>query len=155
MYSEQDVRDAVAAGAISAEAAEGLRTYVEGARVAPATDEETFRLLNSFNDIFVTIAAVLLLVAMGGIGRAIAPGAGWLLVAAAAWGMAEYFTKLRRMALPSIVLLLAFVGGVVAGPADLLNSMNLEQLGDRVAVLVFSGVFVLGAVAAWFHWRRF
>jgi hypothetical protein len=155
MYSEQDVRDAVAAGAISAEAAEGLRTYVEGARVAPATDEETFRLLNSFNDIFVTIAAVLLLVAMGGIGRAIAPGAGGLLVAAAAWGMAEYFTKLRRMALPSIVLLLAFVGGVVAGPADLLNSMNLEQLGDRVAVLVFSGVFVLGAVAAWFHWRRF
>jgi hypothetical protein len=155
MYSEQDVRDAVAAGAISAEAAEGLRTYVEGARVAPATDEETFRLLNGFNDIFVTIAAVLLLVAMGGIGKAIAPGAGGLLVAAAAWGMAEYFTKLRRMALPSIVLLLAFVGGVVAGPADLLNSMNLEQLGDRVAVLVFSGVFVLGAVAAWFHWRRF
>ena len=155
MYSEQDVRDAVAAGAISAEAAEGLRTYVEGARVAPATDEETFRLLNSFNDIFVTIAAVLLLVAMGGIGKAIAPGAGGVLVAAAAWGMAEYFTKLRRMALPSIVLLLAFVGGVVAGPADLLNSMNLEQLGDRVAVLVFSGVFVLGAVAAWFHWRRF
>ena len=39
MYSEQDVRDAVAAGAISAEAAEGLRTYVSGARVAPATDE--------------------------------------------------------------------------------------------------------------------
>ena len=155
MYSEQDVRDAVAAGAISAEAAEGLRTYVEGARVAPATDEETFRLLNSFNDIFVTIAAVLLLVAMGGIGKAIAPGAGGVLVAAAAWGMAEYFTKLRRMALPSIVLLLAFVGGVVAGPADLLNSMNLEQLGDRVAVLIFSGVFILGAVAAWFHWRRF
>ena len=50
MYSEQDVRDAVAAGAISAEAAEGLRTYVEGARVAPATDEETFRLLRTFCD---------------------------------------------------------------------------------------------------------
>jgi MFS family permease len=155
MYSEQDVRDAVAAGAISHEAAEGLRRYVAGARVAPATDEETFRLLNSFNDIFVTIAAVLLLVAMGGIGAAIAPGAGGLLVAAAAWGMAEYFTRLRRMALPSIVLLLAFVGGVVAGPADLLNAMPLEQLNDRLAVLVYSGVFVLGAVAAWFHWRRF
>lgn len=155
MYSEQDVRDAVAAGAISAEAAEGLRTYIEGARVAPATDEETFRLLNSFNDIFVTIAAILLLVAMGGIGRAIAPGAGGLLIAASAWGMAEYFTRLRRMALPSIVLLLAFVGGVVAGPADVLNSMHLEQLDDRVAVLIFSGVLSLGAVAAWMHWRRF
>jgi hypothetical protein len=155
MYSEQDVRDAVAAGALSAEAAEGLRNYIQGARIAPATDEETFRLLNSFNDIFVTIAAVLLLVAMGGIGKAIAPGLGGVLVAAAAWGMAEYFTRLRRMALPSIVLLLAFVGGVVAAPIDVLNRMGLERLDDRLAVLIFAFVFVAGAAAAWLHWRRF
>src|SRR6478609_1385110 len=124
MYSEQDVRDAVAAGALSAEAAEGLRNYIQGARIAPATDEETFRLVNSFNDIFVTIAAVLLLVAMAGIGGAIAPGAGGLFVAAAAWGMAEFFTRRRRMALPSIVLLLAFVGGVVACPIEVLTATN-------------------------------
>ena len=155
MYSEQDVRDAVAAGAISAEAAEGLRTYVSGARVAPATDEETFRLLNSFNDIFVTIAAVLLLVAMGGIGKAVAPGAGGLLVAAAAWGMAEYFTKLRRMALPSIVLLLAFVGGLVAAPIEVIDHAARDGLDDRVAAVILSGAFLLGAVGAWLHWRRF
>jgi hypothetical protein len=155
MYSEQDVRDAVAAGAISAEAAEGLRTYVNGTRVAPATDEETFRLLNSFNDIFVTIAAVLLLVAMGGIGHAIAPGVGGLLVAAAAWGMAEYFTRQRRMALPSIVLLLAFVGGVVGAGVEVLDSSHLERADERVGAALLSLVFVAGAVAAWFHWRRF
>jgi hypothetical protein len=155
MYSEQDVRDAVAAGAISAEAAEGLRTYVEGARVAPATDEETFRLLNSFNDIFVTIAAVLLLVAMGGIGRAIAPGVGGVLVAAAAWGMAEYFTRQRRMALPSIVLLLAFVGGIVVAGNELVSTQHIDPLDDRVGAVVYSLTFVAGALAAWFHWRRF
>ena len=155
MYSEQDVRDAVAAGAISAEAAEGLRTYVSGARVAPATDEETFRLLNSFNDIFVTIAAVLLLVAMGGIGKAVAPGAGGLLVAAAAWGMAEYFTKLRRMALPSIVLLLAFVGGLVAAPIEVIDHAARDGLDDRVAAVILSGAFLLGAAGAWLHWRCF
>ena len=54
MYSENDLRDAVAAGAINAEAAEALRIHVKGARTAPATDEENFRLINSFNDIFVT-----------------------------------------------------------------------------------------------------
>src|SRR6187551_3769988 len=125
MYSENDLRDAVAAGAISGEAADALRAHVAGARTMPMTDEETFRLVNSFNDIFVTIAAVLLLFAMGGIGSAIAPGVGGALVAAAAWGMAEFFTRQRRMALPSIVLLLAFVNGVVAAPIEVLSGMNL------------------------------
>src|SRR6187551_3593973 len=119
MYSENDLRDAVAAGAISGEAADALRAHVAGARTMPMSDEETFRLVNSFNDIFVTIAAVLLLFAMGGIGQALLPPfdegpsplAG-LLVAVSAWLLAEPFTRQRRMALPSIVLLVAFVGGV-------------------------------------------
>ena len=64
MYTEDDLRTAVASGAISAEAADALRNSVRTTREAPATDEEHFRLINSFNDIFVTIAAVLLLVAM-------------------------------------------------------------------------------------------
>ena len=93
MYSESDLRDAVAAGVLSAEAAQALRDHVSAARHTPVTDEESFRLVNSFNDIFVTIAAVLLLVAMGGIGNAIGPGAGGALVAAASWGMAEFFTR--------------------------------------------------------------
>jgi hypothetical protein len=39
---------------------------------------------------------------------------GGLLVAAAAWGLAEFFTRRRRMALPSILLLLAFILGTMA-----------------------------------------
>jgi MFS family permease len=154
MYTEQDVRDAVAAGAISAEAADALRSHVTGARTAPATDEENFRLVNSFNDIFVTIAAILLLVAMAGIGGAIVPGAGGLLVAAAAWGMAEFFTRKRRMALPSIVLLLAFVGGLVAAPTEILARVG-PGLDERIAAAIFSGVFLVAALGAWLHWRRF
>jgi hypothetical protein len=155
MYSENDLRDAVAAGAITAEAAEALRVHVLGTRTAPVTDEENFRLVNSFNDIFVTIAAVLLLVAMGGIGASIAPGVAGVLIAGAAWGMAEFFTRKRRMALPSIVLLLAFVGGVIAAPTEVLNEMHLEQLGERMVILIFSLVFVVAAAGAWLHWRRF
>ena len=68
MYTEDDLRNAVASGAISAEAADALRNSVQAGRKAPASDEEHFRLVSSFNDIFVTIAAILLMVAMAGIG---------------------------------------------------------------------------------------
>ncbi|MDE1466235.1 hypothetical protein [Aurantiacibacter sp. D1-12] len=154
MYSEQDLRDAVAGGAISAEAAEALRSHVAHARKMPVTDEENFRLVNSFNDIFVTIAAVLLLVAMAGIGGAIAPGLAGVLVAVAAWFMAEFFTKRRRMALPSIVLLLAFVGGIIAAPIEVLSETNLDQ-NDRVIAGLITLTFISGAVGAFVHWRRF
>ena len=93
MYTEDDLRGAVASGALSAEAADALRTHVRDARTAPATDEEHFRLVNSFNDIFVTIAAVLLLVAMAGIGQAFTPALdgpppfSGVLIAGAAWTM--------------------------------------------------------------------
>jgi hypothetical protein len=36
----------------------------------------------------------------------------WASVALVAWGLAEFFTRMRRMALPSIVLLLTFAGAV-------------------------------------------
>lgn len=154
MYSEQDLRDAVAGGAISQEAASALRAHVAQLRKMPVTDEENFRLVNSFNDIFVTIAAILLLVAMAGIGSAIIPGLAGVLVAVAAWFMSEFFTKRRRMALPSIILLLAFVGGVVAAPIEVLSQTNIDD-NARLAGLIGAGAFLSGAVAAWLHWRRF
>ena len=71
MYSESDLEAAVAAGALSPQAANDLRNYVAGARSAPAVDEEHFRLITGFNDIFVSIAAVILLAAMACIGNEI------------------------------------------------------------------------------------
>ena len=154
MYGEGDLQDAVAAGAISAEAAQALRDHVSATRSAPVTDEENFRLVTSFNDIFVTIAAVLLLVAMAGIGNAIAPAVGGLLVAAASWGMAEFFTRKRRMALPSIVLLLAFVGGIGSAGFELIPT-NADAMNERLQTLLAAGTALAAAVGAWFHWRRF
>lgn len=162
MYSDSDLDSAVAAGAISAEAANALRAHVAAQRAVPAVDEENFRLVNSFNDIFVTIAAVMVLVAMGSIGSALtprvagpAPFAG-VFVAAAAWGMAEFFTRKRRMALPSIVLLLAFVGGVFAA---LLGFSALVESGlwrnETLAAWIGSAAALVTAGAAYLHWRRF
>ena len=154
MYSEADLQAAVSAGALSHEAAEAFRAHAAGMRAAPVADEEHFRLITGFNDIFVTIAAVLLLVACAGIGHAIAPGVAGVLVAGAAWGLAEFFTRQRRMALPSIVLLLAFVGGVAAVPINYLAETE-PQLSDSASALIGAGIGLLAAGAAWVHWRRF
>jgi hypothetical protein len=154
MYSEADLQSAVGAGALSHEAAEAFRAHAAGMRTAPVADEEQFRLITGFNDIFVTIAAVLLLVACGEIGDNIAPGVAGILVAAAAWGLAEFFTAKRRMALPSIVLLLAFVGGVAATPINYLVETSPE-LGEQLGAVIAAGIGLLAAGAAWLHWRRF
>lgn len=154
MYTETDLQSAVAAGALSHQAAEALRAHAAGLRSAPVADEEHFRLITGFNDIFVTIAAVLLLAAAAGIGAAIAPGVAGLLVAGAAWGLAEFFTRKRRMALPSIVLLLAFVGGVVAVPVNVLAEVE-PDLSNQASALIAAAIGLGAGIAAWLHWRRF
>ena len=166
MYSESDLEAAVAAGALTADQAASLRNFVAGSRHMPAVDEEHFRLLTGFNDIFVGIAAIILLVAVGWIGYYVPPnidGEGptpfmGLFVAATAWGLAEFFTRQRRMALPSIILLLAFVGGVIATSAfTLITAIGTEYFEDNgsAVTLVLSAAAAIGAGAAWLHWRRF
>ena len=149
MYNDEDLASAVEAGVFSDEAVVAFRQHVDELRQSPAVDDEHFRFITGFNDIFVVIACALLLVSVSWIGAAIAPWAGAFLQAASAWALAEYFARVRRMALPSIVLLLAFVGGVVGGGMLLAKSVGLDDepgMGFGCA---------LGAGAAWLHWLRF
>ncbi|MCH8614905.1 hypothetical protein LZ016_02135 [Sphingomonas sp. SM33] len=169
MYSQTEIDEAVAAGAISPEAATALRAHIETQRHLPTPDEEQFRLITGFNDIFVSIAAAIMLFAVGFIGQWIGQHSGLvledgpsflapLLVAATSWGLALFFTAKRRMALPSILLLLSFVFGVLAtagmvlalaiGPAALENN-------PQVAAIVGAASAAIAAIAAWLHWRTF
>src|SRR6478609_1485009 len=126
VYSQQEIDDAVASGVISAAAADALREHIARQRSTAIPDEEQFRLITGFNDIFVSIAAAILLFAVGWIGQSIGQSTGLaitehgdsgpsflapLAVGSTAWALALFFTARRRMALPSILLLLAFVGG--------------------------------------------
>lgn len=157
MYSEGEIESAVASGKLSADAAAALRAHVAGLRDAPLADEEQFRLVTSFNDIFVVIAGVLVLVGAGWIGAALQPALSGLAVAIAAWGLSEYFTRRKRMALPSIVFFLAFVGGCYAfAVLTLLPDRSWFQGGDGREFLlgqVAGAAIVVAASAA--HWRRF
>jgi len=154
MYSESDIDGAVAAGVMPREVATAFRNHVAAVRMTPAVDEEHFRLLTGFNDIFVTIAIGLLLAAVAQIGGWITEPLGGAFVAVAAWALAEYFTRVRRMALPSIVLLLAFVGGVAATMIGELVHLD-PGFSDRVNALIAAGIALVTAGAAWMHWKRF
>ena len=163
MYSETDLQSAVSAGAISPEAADALRAHVSTVRQSPMVDEEQFRLITGFNDIFVAIAVIIMLVAVGGIGQAITPlmdgpppFAG-LFIAGAAWGLAEFFTRRRRMALPSIILLIAFLGGVLeamVGFGFLTGIFETTDAGTASSLWLAASALVT-TVAAWLHWKRF
>lgn len=154
MYSESDLESAVAAGAITPAAADAFRNHIASSRSTALVDEESFRLLTGFNDIFVAIAIALLLTALAWIGGDVSPGLGGALVAGASWMLAEYFTMKRRMALPSILLLLSFTGGVAATMVGTMVDLD-PQLSDRVNALILAGFGVVTAIATWAHWRRF
>ena len=177
MYSQQELDDAVAAGVISASDADSLRTYIEGQRRTAIPDEEQFRLLTGFNDIFVSIAAAILLFAVGWIGQSIGQATGLemldrsgsggpgpsflapLAIAGTAWGLATFFTARRRMALPSILLHLAFVGGVFGSTIFLLVQIigpdRFNGPSNGLAATIGAVSAAVAAGAAWLHWRKF
>jgi len=156
MYSESEIDAAVKAGVLPAVDAAAFREFVARSHAAPGVDEEHFRLLSGFNDIFVSIAAVLILIAIGWLGGQVAAWVGAAAVAATSWGLAEYFTRQRRMALPSILLLFGFVGGVFGTLAALLvEHSSFHQTPDAQQYLMIAASVAGGAVAAYAHWRRF
>ncbi|TRD12202.1 hypothetical protein FGU71_10245 [Erythrobacter insulae] len=192
MYSEDDINSAVDAGVLTPQAAQDFRNHMSRQRELPRSSEENFRLINSFNDIFVAIGIVILLLAVGAIGQAlagiIAPAQDYwdlyratpdptteqmqawrdasdlnqataisfagLLVAITAWPLAEFFTNKRRMALPSILLLLAFVGGVFAAVLGV-GFLMVESGNERLGAVVISFAALVAAGGAYLHWRRF
>lgn len=146
MYTDEDLTQAVDKGIFTQDAVTQFRDYVSSSRNTSNIDEENFRLLTGFNDVFVVIASGLLLVSIAWLGGKFSPFLGATLFAATSWLLAEFFVLKRRMALPAIGLLLTFLGGVFAAPIAF--NENPTELN-----FVVSGVLTL--IAARLHWNRF
>ena len=146
MYTDEDLNAAVEQQIFSAESVTQFRQNLAQLRHTEAVDEENFRLITGFNDVFVVIASGLLLVSVTWLGAKFSPALGAIGMAAVSWLLAEFFVLKRRMALPAIGLLLTFVGGVFAAPIAFAGEPS-------EATFIVSGV--LAAVAAWLHWIRF
>ena len=157
VFGRGDLEAAVAKGVLDRSAADGLAEFLIQNRNEAANDpdEERLRLITGFNDIFVTIGIALFLGALNYLLSSYGALASSVGVAIAAWGLAEVFTKIKRMALPSIVLLIVFVvssAGVshsLFAPASSLFSFfdygNLPGLPYGLAAVAASVL----------HWLRF
>lgn len=156
MIPDRVVDLAVEKGLIQPGQAAALRSLArQEAPVRPEPlDEERLRFVSGFADVFVTIGLVLFLGSLAYLaGRHLPDAATAAAVAAASWALAEFFTRRRRMALPSIVLLCCFalsvflaVGGFAAGEgAAGLRAPRLGWIGGLVRP---GGDPLAGAVAA-------
>lgn len=126
-------------------------------------DDEQLRFVTGFADVFVTIGLFLFLGTASYVADELSGGAAAGAVAAvAAWGLAEFFTRRRRMALPSIVLLVAFAAASFSALAGLLAggpggwSPLLDVITprlDRPLPVAGAALGTLALVAL--HYRRF
>lgn len=151
---------AVARGIITADQSDALERLDREAM--PATvegaEDERVRLVTGFADIFATLGLALFLWAARLLATlALSPAATWALVAVLAWGLAEFFTRRRRMALPSLVLLGVFAGAVFSATTELLGSGAgfAAEATDGASSLVLAGAALATLVLMGLHYRRF
>lgn len=150
MYTDEDLTNAVGKGIFNDTSVQQFRHFMAHSKNTNLVDEENFRLISGFNDVFVVIASGLLLGSIAWLGASFVPWLGALAFSVASWGLAEFFVRQRRMALPAIGLLLTFLGGVFAVPI-LFNDAGQQNVAE--SSLVVSGI--LTAIAARLHWLRF
>ncbi len=153
MYDDDDLDAAVKAGVVPADIAAAFRGFMAQRTPAATPDDERFRLVSGFNDIFVTIAIGLVLISVSQLAGSGDSVAGGLLIAALSWGMAEYFSRRQRMALPSLVLLVTFCVGLsmasltVVDPFAATNPPAATAKAAAIALAIAAGTYL--------HWRRF
>jgi hypothetical protein len=72
-----------------------------------------------------------------------------------AWGLAEIFTRKRRMALPSIFLSFAFVCSIAGSAAILIGGTGRYTYASLYISLLPVGAIICAILAACFHYWRF
>jgi hypothetical protein len=167
MIASEILAKGVERGIITAEQAERLRT-LENAGEPPelpvSPDDEQLRFISGFSDVFVTIGLAMFLGAIGFFALQIAGEIGAsIVISAAAWLLAEFFTRRRRMALPSIVLLIVFACAVFIGASFASDASytsyspyaqrNLFNLYTGQPTVVSGAAFVTVPLVALHYWR--
>jgi hypothetical protein len=149
-------------GIITAEQAQRLRALEnvgEPPELPASPDDEQLRFISGFSDVFVTIGLAMFLGAIGLF--AARTFSGFILgfvIAASTWLLAEFFTRVRRMALPSIVLLIVFAFAVFIAAGDAIGASSADfsltdLLGAGRPAVVAGAAFVTVLLVALHYWR--
>ena len=168
MVTTEILAQGVEEGIITSEQAQRLRALQNASepRGLPGSpDDEQLRFISGFSDIFVTIGLAMFLGAMGYFAQRFGGRiAMWIVIAVAAWLLAEFFTRLRRMAFPSIVLLIAFAAAVFMSASYLLGAgalfyfptnlvRNLFDLDPERPTMLALAALIAALLAAVHYWR--
>lgn len=186
MYDKTDLRAAIEAGAISDESAKRLESFLK-ARNDPdrMLDPENLRFLSNFNDVFLTIGIVILMVGLGflsGISVFNIFGPGLITptsldgatafansmkliviltpipVLVGAWLLAEYFCGKRRLLLPSMALSGIIVWAAAAIALGVFTPVDRAESYSSPWGMLFGmsyAGFIGGAIAAIAIFLRF
>ena len=146
-----------AAGIISAEQAVRLAHFIaerDAAGEDPGADAEAVRFARGFHDVFLTIGLAILLVGVTlSAGLVVGNSAGFI-GAAAAWALAEYYARRRRLVLPSIALAAGFALMVAVSAGDLAPALiggGFVETGEgRPWFLLLGALAGLAAAAGFF-----
>ncbi len=168
MGDRDQLDEAVASGILSQAEADAVRRM----RLSqPVAGEEDLRFIRNFHDVFLAIGLTVLAAGLSvlvgivgdrageGIGLLTALGVANVVAAAIMWGLAEVFSRRRRLFLPSIVISLSFQLFVIGAAAvfapwesvfsDIEDASGLAQLGREViATFLIPPVAALLAAAA-------
>lgn len=153
MYSNEDLNLAVDQKIFTQDSVDKFRKFMANSRNTSTVDEENFRLITGFNDIFVVVAAILFLSSTTWILHKLSvTSVAFGVHAILSWGLAEYFVLKRRMALPGIILLASYVIGVF-GTCIGLSFNFIDRPFDNEWALVAGGLTTVGF--SYLHWLRF
>ena len=162
MISDRTLTLAVERQILTAAQASALRGLAAGDAAAEPRDDEKLRFITGFGDLFVSIGLALFIGSTAFfIRRETGPTVMFAAVAVESWALAEFFVRRRRMALPSILLLVTFAGAIL-GCAGLGTFMLLERgsfalstaaTDPQAARAAIVAALVTAAAAALHYWR--
>jgi hypothetical protein len=164
MVATEILAQGVEQGIITAEQAQRLRALEnvgEPPELPASPDDEQLRFISGFSDVFVTIGLAMFLGAIGLFAARTFSGLAFgFAIAASTWLLAEFFTRVRRMALPSIVLLIVFAFAVFIAAGDAIGAnsagfslTDLLGLGTGRPRVVAGAAFVTVLLVALHYWR--
>ncbi|MCV2402606.1 hypothetical protein OFY17_06825 [Marinomonas sp. C2222] len=145
MYTDKDLELAIEKGIFSASDVKDFRCLVTAIKTS-VSDEENVRLMGGFNDIFVVIASALLLFSTLWVVSLYNETLGYLTFSVLSWLLSIVLVSKRKMALPAITLLLAFIGGSYWTAYYFFVGVITHP--DLVAIAI-------STVLSYVHWRSF
>ncbi|WP_140413409.1 MULTISPECIES: hypothetical protein [unclassified Pandoraea] len=133
------------------------RDAIDPALPQQRVDDEPLRLVTSFNDVFVVIAAWLLSFGTGWLTMSLPTTLQMLISAAITWGLSEIFVRRRRMALPALCFSFGFISAVALigfGNASLVTQ-DVSGVRQSMSWFTLGGTAIFTAAGAALYWWRF